>query len=101
MSILSDAVSYTQHKEKFHSIQVAREVPVNVSGRSKKEIVAAVEDTLRAYIYTPEAMVTPAPVIAASGIPDKYCGIGGTSCVWEANGWEICGPCSVRKAAGL
>jgi hypothetical protein len=105
MAILTDAESYQQHKDKFHSIAPVEKIrPVNTSGRSKKEIVAAVEKTLKEFLIFPPEVIVPVAVPAAvelvhAGyvVPAQYCGINGASCVWESNGWEICGPCKVRK----
>lgn len=101
MAMLSDIASYEQHKAKFHSIGYnERMKPINTSGRSKREIVAAVEETLKAFIITPpEAVIPVIPSVKDDyPVPSQYCGINGESCVWESNGWEICGPCAVRKA---
>lgn len=61
VTILSDAESYAQHVKQAHSLGTARVVPMRTSGRTKGEIVRAVEDTMRDFIITPEEKTVPEP----------------------------------------
>jgi hypothetical protein len=74
MMMLSDAEAYTQHVAKYHSVDGVRVQvkPENTTGRTKAEIVQAVESKLRQFIIGPEETVRPAKVLP-SHEPDCRC----------------------------
>lgn len=101
MSILSDAKSYERHIEQKHSMDGYRVKikPVNTSGRTKAQIVNDMEKG----VLAPFVMeLDPKPTTVAQTViapPAMFCGPTGKVCVWEDNGWEICGPCARLKAS--
>ena len=99
-AIGTDVAAYERHLEKFHSLDGynLKVKPVRTTDRTKAQIVSDMEKgSLAAFIIEPDERAMPVPAI----VPASYCGVGGKVCVWEDNGWEICGPCSRVRSAKL
>lgn len=94
MSMLSDARSYENHIAKYHSLDGYRVKiqPTRTTDRTKRQIIDDVErDILAPYIVQADLRIE---ARAPMGGTAKYCGLNGKICVWEDNGWEICGVCA-------
>ena len=92
MSMLSDAVSYEKHIEKFHSLDgySLKVKPQKTTGRSRDQIIADLENSLgRHHFITPE----PLPVPVATKYICKHCGPTNNEGFWLMNNTGICEPC--------
>jgi len=85
--------------KKYHNLIVPAEQVRRHTLEERRAIAERVEARLGLqYFITPEGLRTyiPAPIAAARVV---YCGPDGKVCVWEDNGFEICGPCAKLRGA--
>lgn len=90
------------HMKQQHGLRIRVDMP-KYSPEEKARIVERGERKLGLqHFITPSPLPIPSVVhestaILSPLIPAQYCGPEGKVCVWESNGWEICGPCGVRR----
>lgn len=95
-----DLQSYERHLEQYHALDGynLKIKPIRTTDRSKTEIVRDMEKTFEKYIVVTDTL----PVQRLVSVSAKYCGPDGKVCVWEDNGWEMCGPCvQIRSAKSI
>lgn len=100
VAILPDAQSYERHIEQRHSLDGYRIKikPVRTTDRTKAQIVQDMEKGVLAPFIIERDGQPNVELEHTRPVPPSYCGPGGNVCVWEDNGWEICGPCAYRKS---
>lgn len=98
--MLSDVKSYELHIEQHHSMDGYRVKirPVRTTDRTKAQIVQTMEKGPLASFLVEADEQPKTQACNPRPAPAAYCAPGGQGCLWENNGFEICGPCARRRS---